>query len=134
MHPGVRVELRHNFLNQTQLRTDRGTVDRAAIALPADREIEQSTINRTTTLDIDYSPTADWGFNVQLPYINRSHTTIVEGDTDSSGSQSNHIGDVKLVARYQGFTPMRNIGLQFGLKLPTGDYKTNFNRGPQQGK
>lgn len=132
--PGLRIELRHDFLNQSQLRSGSSTVNRGAIVLPAEREIEQQTINRYTTLGIDYSPTADWGINLQLPYINRTHSTIAAGDTAISGSQSHGIGDARLIVRYQGLTPERNIGLQFGLKLPSGDDKNNFNAGPQQGQ
>ena len=132
--PGVRIELRRDYLNQSQLRSGTSTVDRQSIVLPANREIEQSTRNRYTTFGIDYSPSADWGINLQLPYIDRSHATVSPGDTEPSFSQSRSMGDARVLARYQGFSAERNYGIQFGIKLPTGEYKNTFNGGPQQGQ
>ena len=132
--PGLRFDLRYDYLNQAQLRTGTGKVDRAGIALPAGREIEQGTLNRYITFGLDYSPNADWGINLQVLYINRFHTTVAEGDTDTSSSRTNSIGDTRVVARYQGLTAERNIGIQFGLKLPTGDFRKQFSGGPQAGE
>lgn len=131
--PGVRLDLRYDFLDQSQLRNQTSSVSRSNYPLPADREIEQRTINRYTTLGLDYSPNADWGVNLQLPYINRSHTTVAEGDTDVSSSHSGSLGDVRVLGRYQGFTEAKNAGVQFGLKLPTGSHDYNFRSGPQAG-
>ena len=38
-----------------------------------------------------------------------------------------------MLARYQGFSEDAGIGLQFGLKLPTGRFKQDFAAGPQAG-
>jgi hypothetical protein len=54
--PGVRIDVRYDYLDQSQLRSGTGTVDRASIALPAEREIEQGTKNQYTTIELDYSP------------------------------------------------------------------------------
>jgi len=132
--PGVRVELRYDYLNQSQLRSGTGTVDRGAITLPNEREIEQGTVNRYTTLGIDYTPNADWGVNVQIPYIDRTHGTIAEGDTATSSSHTGNLGDVRVIGRYQGLSAERNIGIQFGVKLPTGDFHQTFHAGPQAGE
>ena len=132
--PGLRLELRYDYLSQSQLRSGSGTVMRSAIAFPAEREIEQGTVNRTGTLSLDYNPNADWGVNLQLPYLHRAHDTIAQGDTEISSSSSQGIGDVRLIGRYQGFTAARNVGLQFGLKFPTGRYDQSFKSGPQQGQ
>jgi len=32
------------------------------------------------------------------------------------------LGDIKLLASYQGFLPTHNLGVQLGVKLPTGNY------------
>jgi hypothetical protein len=129
--PGLRIDLRYDYLNQSQLRTGTGTVDRNGLSIPNEREIEQGTKNQYTTLGVDYSPNADWGVNLQLPFINRSHTTIAPGDTDISPSHTQSIGDVRVIGRYQGFTETKNVGVQFGVKLPTGNYKNTFSGGPQ---
>lgn len=132
--PGVRVDLRYDYLDQSQLRSGTGRIDRAAIVLPNEREIEQSTKNQYTTVGVDYSPNADWGINLQLPYVNRSHSTVAPGDVELSSSHTRSLGDVRLIGRYQGLRPQRNVGLQFGLKLPTGDYRKTFSDGPQTGQ
>ena len=131
---GLSVDLRQDFFDQNDLRTGTGRVDRGAIVLPADREIQQKTINRNTTLTLDYGVDGDWGVTAQVPYLDRFHTTIVEGDTGVSPSRSSSLGDVRLLGRYQGFATDRNWGLQLGVKLPTGRTDVNFFGGPQAGE
>jgi hypothetical protein len=131
---GFRVELRYDYFNQNQLRTGTGTVDRGSITFPTDREIQQETVNHNYTLSLDYSPNAEWGVNLQLPYFDRYHTTIVDGDTDVSTSHTKSIGDVRVIGRYQGFSRDHSTGVQFGVKLPTGSFHNNFIDGPQAGE
>jgi hypothetical protein len=131
---GLRIDLRFDYFNQSQLRSGTGSVDRNSLAIPNDQEIQQSTVNHNYALGLDYSPNVNWGVNLQLPYFDRYHTTISAGDTDVSTSHTQSIGDVRLVGRYLGFTADHSIGVQFGLKLPTGSYSNNFIAGPQQGQ
>jgi hypothetical protein len=49
--------------------------------------------------------------------------------SDAGTSKTSAIGDIKVLARYQGFSEERNVGLQLGLKLATGGYKQNFTGG-----
>ena len=77
---------------------------------------------------------ADWGINLQLPYIDRTHQTIAEGDTAVSSSRSSGIDDMRALARYQGFSPQHDVGIEIGLKLPTGRHDESFARGPQAGQ
>ena len=83
---------------------------------------------------LEYSPDANWGVSLLLPYFDRFHTTIGEGDTDVSSSQSNGIGDLRVIARYAGFSPDHGTGIQFGLKLPTGRTDDRFREGPLAGE
>jgi len=131
---GFSFDLRYDYFNQDDLRSGTGRVDRGAIVLPTDQEIQQQTINRNTTLLLDYGFKEVWGVNVQLPWVDRYHTTVAEGDTDVSTSQSSSIGDLRVMGRYQGFSEARDWGLQFGLKLPTGGTGVNFMSGPQAGQ
>jgi hypothetical protein len=130
---GLRFDLRADYFNQDQLRTGTGTVDRASFPFPTSREIQQETINRNYTLSVDYSPNADWGLTAQVPYFNRFHTTVVDGDTDVSTSHTNSLGDARLLGRYQGFTADRSVGVQFGIKFATGSFHNDFLDGPQAG-
>ncbi len=131
---GLRFDLRYDYFNQNELRGGTHRVDRAALGIPNDREIQQSTVNRNYILAIDYSPNADWGFNLQLPYSDRFHTTIAPGDEDISVSNGKGVGDVRLMARYQALTPERDTGVQLGVKFATGRFHQSFIDGPRVGE
>lgn len=132
---GLTADLRYDFFNQDDLRSGTGRVDRSALALPNDKEIQQQTVNRNATFTLDYGLTPDWGVTLTLPWLERRHTTIAEGDTDLSSSRSDSLGDVRVVARYTGFSEAQDWGLQLGLKLPTGaSHGVNFDGGPRRGE
>jgi hypothetical protein len=130
---GWRFDARFDFFDQNQLREGTDSVSRNSLAIPNDREVQQTTINRNYTFALDYSPNKDWGVSVALPWFNRSHTTIAAGDEAISTSHDEGIGDLRVLARYSGFDPQRNTGFEFGVKLPTGRFTDTFERGPQQG-
>ena len=52
--------------------------------------------------------------------------------SERSGSRSSRLCDIRLIGTYQGLLPNDNLGLQFGIKRPTGTDATsaNFNNGP----
>ena len=132
---GLTADLRYDFFNQDELRSGTGRADRAALALPNEQEIQQHTVNRNATATLDYGLSPDWGVTLTLPWLERRHTTIAEGDTGVSSSRSDSLGDARVLARYLGFADGQDWGLQFGLKLPTGDsHGVRFDGGPQQGE
>jgi hypothetical protein len=131
---GFRLDLRFDYFDQDVLRSGTASVDGHAIALPADREIQRRTLNRNTSVILDYSPTPEWGVNVQVPYYARFHTTAAPGDTAISTSHTSSVGDVRVLGRFQGFSPERTTGVQFGLKLATGSIDNAFIAGPQAGE
>lgn len=131
---GLHWDLRYDYFDQSELRSGTRGVSRADVALPADQEVQQNTINRNLTLGLDYSPSRNWGVNVLVPYFDRPHTTIDEGETEISSSHSRGLGDVRVMGRYQGFQPDLSIGIQFGLKLPTGEIGDKFRDGPLVGE
>ena len=133
-HAGFHADFRFDYFNQDQLRTGTGTVDRGSITFPTDREIQQETINRNYNLFLDYAPGGDWGVSAQIPYFNRYHTTIAEGDEDISTSHTKSLGDVRVLGRYNGFSGDKSTGVQFGLKLATGSIDNKFISGPQEGE
>jgi hypothetical protein len=131
--PGLSFDLRYDYLNQTDLRSGGHGIDRASISLPPDSEVEGKTRNHYATLMADYSPNQAWGFSVHLPYIDRYHETFAPGDDVISTSKSRDVGDMRVVVRYQGFPLRQIVGVQFGLKLPTGRFHDSFRGGPQAG-
>ena len=128
---GWRINLQTDYINQSQLRSGTRSVSAAQVASlnpAAGQEVEHDTINRYTTLGLSYSPNADWSVNLQVPYIDRSHSTYGAATPDQltadnlSSATLRGLGDIKLIGSYQGLLPSHNLGVQLGVKLPTGRY------------
>src|SRR5471030_912608 len=128
---GWYMNLEYDYLNQNQLRSGTHAVSPASVAAindhGGDQEVEHGTINRYATLSLTYAANADWNVKLSLPYLDRSHTTYGSAGNplapdQLSGAQLNGLGDIKLVASYQGLLPTHNLGLQLGIKLPSGRY------------
>ena len=133
---GWDLSVEYDYIHQDQLRS--GT--HAVTAVPDGNELERETLNRYVTTGLSYSPNAHWNFKLLVPYVMRTHSTYGEFDStqplpDLSSSRSSSIGDIRLIGSYQGFLPTRNLGVQLGVKLPTGRYGTavEFYAGPLRG-
>jgi hypothetical protein len=130
---GWRVSLEYDYIDQDQLRSGTSTISPqqvAALNPGADQEIEHETINRYLNMGIMYAPSADWNFKLLIPYIDRSHSTYGNATNpltpaDLSGATITGLGDIKFITSYQGLLPTHNLGIQLGVKLPTGDYGGN---------
>ena len=130
--PGLKLDIRYDYLNQNQLRSGTGKISSAAASQintsAGPQEVEKFTENNYITLGFDYSTNMDWGLNLQVPYVIRSHSTLgtaSDGTTpgDGGGQYSSHtssLGDMKVIGRYQGFTKNHNLGALLGFKLATG--------------
>jgi hypothetical protein len=134
--PGWRVNLEYDYLHQDQLRN--GT--EAVSSVPDGTELEHDTLNRYFTVDLNYRPNTDWNIDLRVPYVVRTHSTYgevyaAEPLPELSRSESSSLGDVKLIGSYQGFLPGHNLGVELGVKLPTGRYGTavQFSSGPKAG-
>jgi hypothetical protein len=134
--PGWRLSFEYDYIHQDQLRS--GT--HAISGVPDGFELERETLNRYYTVGLDYSPNSDWDIALRVPYVGRTHSTYGSFDStqplpDLSHSRSSSLGDIKLIGSYQGFLPAHNLGVQLGVKLPTGHYGTDvkFESGPLQG-
>jgi len=129
---GWRVNLEYDYLNQNQLRNGTHSVSSAQVASINDnggnQEVEHQTVNRYINLGISYRPNADWSISALIPYIDRSHSTYGNAGASQltpdniSGADSSGMGDAKLIVSYQGLLPTHNLGVQLGVKLPTGNY------------
>src|ERR1700680_933403 len=149
--PGLRFNFEYDYINQDRLRAGTGAATPAQVVNSPSNpalgggEIEKQTINRYLTIGISYSPNSEWNVSVLVPYVMRTHTTFGQQQAPYTASQtaSNQIsgaslsnpGDFKIIASYQGLLPTHNLGVQLGVKLPTGHYGTavNFNTGPNAG-
>jgi hypothetical protein len=128
--PGVRLDIRAEFIDQDQLRS--GT-HKAAPAGEVDEHDEVRTINRNLLATLDWNINADWGVTFKLPIVSRSHNHIFNKDDTLGGIEPESeswnfagIGDVQALARYRFYAAKdSNAGLRFGLKLPTGSIRKN---------
>jgi hypothetical protein len=134
---GLRLSLQYDYIHQDQLRS--GT--RSISSVPDGNELERETLNRYITAGMSYSPNSAWNVSLFVPYVVRTHSTFGAFDATApelpelSSSRSSSLGDVRLVGSYQGLLPTHNLGVQLGVKLPTGHYGTavNFYGGPNAG-
>jgi hypothetical protein len=134
--PGWRLSLEYDYIHQDQLRSG----SHAISGVPNGLELEHDTFNRYITAGVDYSPNADWNIDLRIPYVIRTHSTYGTYDSTQpqpplSYSRSSSLGDIKLIGNYQGLLATHNLGLQLGVKLPTGQYGTDvhFRSGPAAG-
>lgn len=135
---GWRLNVDYTYIDQNELRggsshaTPQQVVDRPSDPSLGGGEIEHDTTNRYLNLTAAYRFNADWGLNLLVPYVSRSHDTYgvqmqPYAAAESAPDQLSHanvssLGDVKLFANYQGFLPTHNLGVQLGVKLATGNY------------
>lgn len=71
--PGMRVDLRFEYIDQDQPRAGR---DEVAVGEIPRHHDEVRTINRNWIGTFDYGTTGRWGYSVQVPFIDRSHEHI----------------------------------------------------------
>lgn len=123
---GFTAGLSYDYVDQNQLRSGSGKISN--IALPNAQEVEHRTRTTFTTLIADYQGSG-WGVNMQLPYIERYHTTYPQGTVALDSSRSSSLGDMKILARYAGLSKDGTNGIFLGIKLPTGPTNVNFRSG-----
>ena len=105
--PGFRVDLRYDDLNQNQVRSGSSKVGKRPVG---GHEQELYTKNQYLTAGFDYSTSPNWGVNVQLSYIDRSHATngFAFDGSDAGTSHTRSLGDMKIVGRYTGLSDERS--------------------------
>ncbi|HEU4670497.1 MAG TPA: hypothetical protein VFR91_07300 [Dyella sp.] len=131
---GLHLSLRQDYFDQSRLMSGSRRVAFGSVELPSGNELQRRTINRNTLLGLDYSFNRAWGLSVQLPWLSRDHQTWPEGETTLSSSRGQGIGDIRVVGRYQGFSPDAGLGVQFGVKLATGTFRQRFDTGTAAGE
>lgn len=128
---GWGIGLRYEYSDQIDLRSGTHSLEGAELTFPDERETQQRTLNRSMWFDFNYGADASLDVAVQLPYYDRFHTTVAEGDTAISTSHATGLGDLRLLAHVQKIQLARSVGLQVGLKLPTGEFDQKFIQGPK---
>jgi len=122
---GWAVGISYDLIDQNQMRAGRTNIDQAAaqaILNPpghTGNEVELQTLTRTTTFDVDYN-TADWGISIQVPFVDRYHTTLQDGtQAGYNFNKFNALGDARVLVKMNLLDAL-GVGVIAGVKLPTG--------------
>jgi hypothetical protein len=132
--PGLRLDLRFEYIDQDQPRAGSGKVGVGQIPKHHD---EVRTINRNYLATLDYTFNADWGVAVTVPYVNRTHDHIHNhrGAPLPEHWDFRELGDVSVLGRRQWMSENPNgptisfYGVNFGVKAPTGDFDVRNGEG-----
>jgi hypothetical protein len=129
--PGWNLSLQFDDIDQSQLRHGSKPVSTAEVAAindaGGDQEVEHDTVTRITTLGIAWAPNEDWGLRLLVPWVDRGHSTYASATNPVTSDQLSTarikgLGDARFLVTWQGLLEEHNVGLQLGLKLPTGRY------------
>ncbi len=116
--PGFRFFWTYNYMDQYQ---NWYNWNSAAAGLNGDKVIR----SEFYTLSALYTINRSWGIMLKAPLWNRYFRTI---DDDGGLASVSHLSlaDTRLMGIYTGISEDMSIGIQFGLKLPTGPYNLSL--------
>jgi hypothetical protein len=75
------------------------------------------------TVGMLYMFNKGWGMSLDVPFANRYFQTTSEDTGDLVSTSWNALGDIRIKGVYTGFSQDMSTGLEFGLRLPTGDWE-----------
>lgn len=120
--PGLRMDMRYEYIPQKQPRHGRKAVDVGEISEHHD---EKETINHNMLGSVDYAFNQHWGISINVPLVSRSHEHIHNhhGEQLLDKWDFTEIGDMRVSGRYQQPIGIFDaVGLTVGVKLPTGSF------------
>ena len=126
--PGASLDLRYETITQDQPRSGS---DKAGVGQIPRHHDEVFTKNRNWLGTFDYAFGADWGINVSAPLVDREHLHIHnhQGQQLPESWDFSALGDARVLGRYRlasheahDASQIGAAGLNFGFKLPTGDF------------
>ena len=127
--PGVRFDLRYEFIDQDQPMAGDSHIGVGEIPHHHD---EVRTTNRNWIATLDYAISQRLGVSVSLPVVDRSHEHIHNhlGGQIPETWNFTEVGDARALGRYHlGESGEAGMGLLFGVKLPTGDFEVENDEG-----
>lgn len=75
-------------------------------------------------LGVQYFFSRSWGVQLEVPFDHRYFKTL-DATGNIASTTWTALGDVRVKGYYTGFSEDLSIGVDFGVKLPTGDYTHN---------
>lgn len=132
--PGLRVDLRYEYLDQDQPRAGAHAVKVGEVHRHHD---EVFTVNRNWLASFDYTFDQDWGLSLTVPVADRSHDHVHNhhGHQLDEKWDFRDLGDVRIVGRRQwmleGDASLGFAGVTFGAKLPTGPFDLKNGEGDE---
>jgi hypothetical protein len=122
--PGWMVFLEDDYQDQNQNWV-------GSSAAPASANTDKEIETHFVSFGIDYQFNSDWGVNVRIPYWDRLFRTDIgtPEEPDIQDYRHSALGDIRITARYTGFSSDLSTGVTLGVKLATGDWTyPNFDR------
>jgi hypothetical protein len=122
--PGGVVYLEDDYMDQSQNWV-------GSHAAPASANTDKEIETNFGGVGLDYQFNSDWGVSVKIPYTDRIFRTDIGTPTAPDVTTYRHsaLGDIRLLARYTGFSSDLSTGVTLGVKLATGDWTyPNFDR------
>jgi hypothetical protein len=93
---------------------------------PAGNNGDKEIRTHFVTAGLQYMFDRSWGLEVEVPYDDRYFkTTGGASGSDIVSLNWASLGDIRVEGIYTGFSPDMSTGINFGFKLPTGDYTHN---------
>jgi len=120
--PGGMVFVEYDYQNQY---INWSGNSRAPVANNGDKRIDTDFI----TTGLQYFWNRSWGIQVEVPYDNRTFRTETADPNTAPGAVASvnwgELGDIRVKGIYTGLSEDLSTGLEFGVKLPTGNYNEN---------
>ncbi len=110
---GGTVWFEWDYLNQTE--NWHGTS-----AAPANDNDDKAIRTNFYKVGMQYFFNRSWGVQLEVPLTDRYFKTADGGELSSTRWTA--LGDIRVKGLYTGFFEDMSLGIDFGLKLPTGDY------------
>jgi hypothetical protein len=126
---GARLDVRYETIDQNQLLQGKKSADATE-----ENHREQNTLNKNLQTTMDYAFNETYGITINVPLVSREHTHFqVDAALHEKEVWSfSNLGDVRVIGRIQ-LSPLTSLhdayGINFGVKLPTGDYQVANSNG-----
>jgi len=91
---------------------------------PASANFDKNLDTNWFSVGAMYMFSREWGFMVRVPYANRSLDTDTGPPAGVQNFNAKVFGDVEVMGVYTGFFKDMSTGVMYGLKLPTGSFRT----------